>query len=201
MSTDEKPAQAQDPDEAPAPKPDRKKSTYVVLAILLGVVIFGNVIGPPPSNRARPDNQAAQRARFTNLRPDLDSATYWTARCAPYLHNLAKIEASTYHGLFDHEQDLARGAWDVCKQNQFIEDNGSGPDIRDIYEKPQMEQAKHQSKLDKVFTAIDAGLIAAPPQPNGQPAVPVHVASDGCDMAGAMPNCKEEMAKLIAGRR
>jgi hypothetical protein len=135
------------------------------------------------------------------MRPDLTSSEYWNARCKPYLENLAKIEASTYHGWADHEQDLARGAWDVCKQNQFIEDNGSGPDIRDIYEKPQMEQAKHQSKLDKVFTAIDAGLIAAPPQPKGQPAAPVHVASDGCDMAGAMPNCKEEMAKLIAGRR
>ena len=171
-----------------------------MLAILLGVVIVDNVIGPSPSNRARPDNQAAQRARFTNLRPDLDSATYWTARCAPYLHNLAKIEASTYHGAFDNERLLARGSWDVCKQNQFIEDNGSGPAIRDIYEKPEMEQSKHQSKMDKVFTAIDAGLIAAPPPPPGQAAVPLHVASDGCDMAGALPNCKEEMAKLMAAQ-
>jgi hypothetical protein len=172
-----------------------KNASPTRLAILGGCAVVwifvSHISGPGPSKA----QITQQRAQFTKLRPDLSSRDYWHQRCAPYLDNLAKIEASTYHGWADHEQDFARGAWDVCKENEFIEDNGVGPNIRDIYEDG---GRNHHGKGD--FNAVDAGLISGPAQAPGSPAPVVHTAVDGCDMAGAIPNCKEQMAKLM-GRR
>jgi hypothetical protein len=124
--------------------------------------------------------QTMARAQFTKLRPDLDAHEYWALRCQPYADRAASLAKSKPESM---DAALAAVAVISCHNDEAIEMNSTAS-AREFFEK-----------------GNDGNRLAMPATLVPQLAPPVHVAADGCDMAGAIPNCKEEMAKLMASRR
>ena len=107
-----------------------------ILAGALGVFVFAKIIGGVPSQsgaqHAAPapapnSAAAAERARFTKLRPDLDVHEYWTRRCQPYRDRAASLPPESMDAAF------AMVAIKVCsKYEGFERDNTAS--MRELFE-------------------------------------------------------------------
>jgi hypothetical protein len=162
---------------------------YTVGAAVILFLAVAYVVGAPTERPHAASTETATatgptaaqmaRAQYTKLRPDLDAHEYWTLRCQPYRDRAAEIAKSKPESM---DAALAAVAVISCHKDEAIEMNSTAS-YRELFEK-----------------GNDGNRLAMPASIVPQLAAPKHVAADGCDMAGAIPNCKEEMAKLMASR-
>jgi hypothetical protein len=154
------------------------------VAFLAVAYVVGSKTEQPPvvpvATSTGPTAAEIARAQQTKLRPDLDAHEYWTLRCRPYHERTEALRTKNPESM---DTGFAAAAEIYCTKHALQNELNSTAAYREFFEK-----------------GNDGNRLPMPAEIAGRTPPHVQVAKDGCDMAGAIPNCKEEMAKLMASR-